>query len=76
MPTATAAQLLSAVGFLLSYKYETDTHSRCVMLCIIEATEYFRCVIAMMFAALAHVQMCRGYSCLFALLVKESLLTI
>lgn len=36
-----------------------DTRSRCVIWCIIEAMEYFVCVSAMMFAALAPVQMCR-----------------
>ena len=59
MPTAPAAQQLSAVGFLLSYKYETDTHSRCVMLPIIEAMKYFVCVSVVVFAALAPVQMCQ-----------------
>lgn len=57
--TAPAVCQLSAVGFLLSYKYETDTCSRCAMLCIIEAVEYFVCVRGMMFAALASVQMCK-----------------
>lgn len=71
MHTAAAAvQQLSAVDFLNSYKYETDTCSRCVMFCIIEAMEYFVCVSAMMFAALALVQMC---SYLFALLAKLAL---
>lgn len=62
MPTAPAAQQLSAVVFFLSYKHETDACSRCAMLCIIEAMGYFVCVTATMFAAKK----------LFALLVEET----
>lgn len=39
--------------------WDRHTCSRCVMSCIIEAMEYFVCVCAMMFAALAPVQICQ-----------------